>query len=322
MTSNLPVLAGEAGTLTTDLDVALARATDYAKASKAEATRRAYRSDFEDFTAWCTASSLATMPASIETVAAYFAHLADADRSVSTIMRRAAAIAYAHRLAGLEPPTNAEPVKAVLQGIRRSLGVAPKRKAPATAPMLKKMLRSIPDSLIGKRDRAIILIGFAAALRRSELVDIKVNDLERTAEGVFLTIPRSKTDQEGAGHIVPIPRGSKLKPVEALESWLQAAGITEGYVFRPVAKGGRVGAGPIADIGVARIIKHWAQAAGFDAELMSGHSLRSGYVSEALAHGEDLFRIMDQSRHKRVETLRIYDRRAKAFRDHSGRKFL
>lgn len=325
--SNLPAVPGGTHPIAAD---PLSRAANYAAAEKAEATRRAYRSDFAQFKAWCgcQAPSREPLPASLETVAAYLAHLADAGLKASTITRRCAAIAYAHKLAGHESPTAAEPVKAVLRGIRRKIGTAVERKAPATAKAIAAMLRRIPNTLAGKRDRAILLLGFSAALRRSELVALDVGDIETVSEGIIIHMRRSKTDQEGQGHQVAVPSGSKLKPVEALNLWLGARTPSEPLSLPPsaplfvsIAKGAAMG-NRLSDRAVALIIKRWAQAATLDPALFSGHSLRAGFVTESLAHGVDAFRVMDVTRHKRVDTLRAYDRRAKAFKDHAGKGFL
>ncbi|CAL8981858.1 Tyrosine recombinase XerD [Rhodoplanes serenus] len=323
----LPVPIGgttalETGTGPGDLTDALRSARAYAMAEKSAATRRAYASDWDHFRAWCYSHAVAPLPAAVETVAAYLASLADARLKASTIMRRTAAIAYAHRLAGSPPPTAAEPTKAVLRGIRRRVGVAVEQKAPATARAITAMLKGIPDTMQGRRDRALLLIGFAAALRRSELVALTVADLERTPEGVVIHIRRSKTDQEGEGHQVAVPIGGKLRPVQALDAWLSAAAITEGPVFRAVNRGGRVAAGALSDHAVADIVKRRAAAAGLDTRQFSGHSLRAGFVTSALESGADLLKVMDVTRHREVRTLKAYDRRAKAFRDHAGRKFL
>ncbi len=190
---------------------AAARAAPTPAAEKSDATRRAYRSDFSHFTTWCESAGRAPLPASPETVAAYLAHLADSGLKTSTIRRRCAAIAYVHRLKGLPPPTLAEPVKAVLRGIRRRIGTAVERKAPATARAIRDMLRRIPaDTLAGKRDRALLLIGFSAALRRSELVALNVADIETVPEGIVIHVRRGKTDQEGQGAEIAVPKGSRL----------------------------------------------------------------------------------------------------------------
>jgi integrase len=213
-------------------------------------------------------------------------------------------------------------VHAVLRGIRRRIGVAPVQKAPATARAIAAMLEHVPDTLIGKRDRALLLLGFAAALRRSELAALLVSDVEMHAEGLLSHIRRSKTDQEGAGAEIPVPRGGKLRPVEALEAWLGGAEITEGPVFRSIGKGDRVSDKRLSGNAIAEIVKRYARAAGLDPALFSGHSLRAGFVTSALEHGADIFKVMDVTRHKRVETLKGYDRRAKAFRSHAGDGFL
>jgi site-specific recombinase XerD len=301
---------------------ALASAAAYAAAEKSENTRRAYRADLKAFVAWCESVGRRALPASVEACAAYLAHCADFGLTVSTIQRRAAAIAYAHRLAGEASPLEDEAVKAVMRGVRRTIGVAPKAKAPATAELVAKMARKLPDTLIGKRDRAIILIGFAAALRRSELVALDMSDLERTADGVFLHLGKSKTDQEGHGYQIPIPAGGKLRALDALFAWLEAAEIVEGPIFRSVSRHGRVGGEALNPRAVADIVKAAALRAKLNPLLFSGHSLRAGFVTSALASGADLFRVMDQTRHREVKTLRIYDRRAKAFKDHAGRRFL
>lgn len=325
--SDLPVPAPDSvpAPLTTDV---LARAADYARAEKADATRRAYRSDFDDFRAWCARHGCEPMPAAVEAVAAYLAALADSGLKASTISRRCAAIGYAHRLAGIvSSPTAAEPVRAVLRGIRRRIGVAARRKAPATARAIAAMLRRIPDTIAGRRDRALLLIGFAAALRRSELVALDVTDLEPTPEGLIVHIRRSKTDQEGEGHQVAVPRGSKLKPVEAVEAWIQALEFqwndnVPGPLFRPIDKAGRIGAERLTPDAVARIVKRHAAAAKLDPAMFAGHSLRAGFVTSALEAGADVLKVMDVTRHRSVETLKAYDRRAKAFKDHAGRGFL
>jgi site-specific recombinase XerD len=168
-----------------------------------------------------------------------------------------------------------------------------------------------------------LLIGFAGALRRSELVALDVSDLEESAEGFIIRIRRSKTDQEGIGDFVSVPYGSQLRPVRALKDWLDAASITEGPVFRPIRRGGKVvEPEQLTDRSVANIVKAHVAALGLDAAAFSGHSLRSGFVTSALQAGADVLRVMDVTRHRQVNTLRVYDRRAKAFKQHAGETFL
>ncbi|WP_246701435.1 site-specific integrase [Rhodopseudomonas sp. BR0G17] len=147
----------------------------------------------------------------------------------------------------------------------------------------------------------------------------------RTWNGVrrgFCCIRSSKTDQDGEGATLPIPRGRKLRPVAALEAWLSAAGITEGPIFREITRHGRLGTAALSDRSVARIVKKVLGAAGFDAMLYSGHSMRAGFVTTSLEHGTDVFKIMQQTRHVKVDTVKDYDRRENGFDDHAGGEFL
>ncbi len=308
--------------MSTELVDPMASVLRYLEAEKSSTTRRAYASDFRDFSEWCGRVGEMSLPSSPLVVARYLAQLADSGRKVSTIERRVAAIRYLHKAAGHEPPTNAEGVKAVLRGIRRRLGSRPVRKAPATAAILLQALGRLGDGLAAKRDRALLLIGFAAALRRSELVALQVADVSVRSRGIILHIRSSKTDQEAAGQDLPIPRGGRLRPVQALETWLAAAGITEGPIFREVDRHGNVGSAALSDRSVARIVKRVVRQAGIDERVFSGHSLRAGFVTSALDARVDPLKVMKQTRHKKVDTLAIYDRRDNDFDDHAGGDFL
>jgi len=298
-------------------------ARDFALNEKAESTCRAYRGDFAAFTAWCRARGLVPLPASIDTVAAFLAAQATAGAKASSIGRRCASIRYAHRLAGHEPPTNAESIKAVMRGIRRTIGTAKERKAPATADRIAAMLAGIPtDTLTGLRDRALLLLGFAGAFRRSELVGLQVADLTDAEGGIRVLIRHSKTDQEGQGQEIAIPHGHTLRPVAAVRAWLAAAGITEGPIFRPVLKGSRIQPEGLSDRSVADIVKKHAARAGLDPAEYAGHSLRDGYLTSAAEAGANVLKMTEVSRHKSIDTLRGYVRRSDLFRDHSGASFL
>ena len=231
-------------------------------------------------------------------------------------------IAYHHKLAGHEPPTNAEGVKAVLRGIRRTIGAATQGKAPATADVLTSMLALCPDTLIGKRDRALLALGFAGAFRRSELCALDVADLTETPDGLRVLIRHSKTDQEGQGQEVAIPRGYRLRPVEAVQTWLAAAEISSGPVFRAVALGGRVSDEALVDDSASRIVKRYARRVGLDVAAYSGHSLRSGFLTSAAESGASVFKMTEVSRHKSMDTLRGYVRRVDLFKEHAGAAFL
>jgi len=294
----------------------------FALAEKADATRTAYRSDFAVFTAWCRARSLVWLPAATDTVAAFLAAQATAGAKASTIGRKAAAIRYAHKLAGHEPPTNSEAVKAVVRGIRRTIGTAPVRKQAATAALVTEMLTHCPTTLRGRRDSALLALGFSGAFRRSELVALTVSDLVEGVDGYRITIRHSKTDQEGAGQEIAVPRGCRIEPVKLVQAWLQAAGISEGFVFRSVAKGGRVLAEPLSGHSAAAIVKRYAKLAGLDASAFAGHSLRAGFLTSAAESGAGVLKMVEVSRHKSIDMLRTYVRRADLFREHAGAAFL
>jgi integrase len=294
----------------------------YLEASSSDATKKAYATDWADFTTWCEASAEPSLPATPIAVGRYLASQADNGLKVSTIERRAAAIAFVHRAAGHEPPTNADGVKSVMKGIRRTIGRRVNRKAPATDLVIVGMLRKMPADLAGLRDKAILLLGFASALRRSELVALDVADLDFRENGLLVHIGKSKTDQEGAGADIPVPNGRKLKPVAALLAWLKAAAITEGPIFRPIHRSGSVAPERLTDRSIARIVKKAAAGAGLDETVFSGHSMRAGFVTSALGKKVDPFKIMAITRHVKVDTLKIYDRRENGFEDHAGDGFL
>lgn len=308
---------------------AAARVQAYQRASQADATLAAYRADAARFDTWCGRQGRAALPALPETVALFLVSEAEAGRAAATIGRRVAAIRSAHRLAGMSDPTAHEDVRTVMQGIRRKIGTAPRQKAAATVEILAAMLAQIPDTLAGKRDRALLAFGFAGAFRRSELVALDVADLRAEEDGLLVTIRRSKTDQEGRGREIAIPHGRFIRPVSLLLDWLDAAGITEGPLFRPVSRAGRL-RGPLDPAlaprlttqAVATILKRHARAAGLDPAAYGVHSLRAGYITSAAERGADMARIMDQSGHRDPRTLIGYIRRANAFKDHSGRGFL
>jgi site-specific recombinase XerD len=283
----------------------------------APATLRAYRTDARMFSEWCEARGVSALPASPETVATYLSALATEGAKFSTIARRCAAIKFLHETADRESPTTARLVRSTLAGIRRTIGVAQVKKAPATATRLVEMIRLCPTTLAGMRDRAMLLLGFAGAFRRSELVALRVEDLQEASGGLRVTIRRSKTDQDGAGQEIAIARGDVHCPVLAVKAWMQAAGIADGYVFRPFARNGRVLERQLSDRAVANLVKAYAERAGFRVEDFSGHSLRAGAVTTAAESGAPLLKMAELSRHKSMEVLRGYVRSADLFKNHA-----
>jgi integrase len=315
----IPLAGNLPGTLT-DADISSTMA--YILAEKAEATRSAYASDWKDFDRWCGERGLIPLPAMPATISVYLSHCADIGRKASTIARRCAAIADRHRAAGYDPPpTTAAGVKATLRGIRRTIGVSRTQKAAATAPIVRQMLDSCGERLIDIRDRALLAFALASAMRRSELCALNVDDLVPTPDGYRVIIRRSKTDQEGEGQEVVVPRGLKLCPVEAMEHWLAAANITEGRVFRAVLRGGRVQISLTPEC-LSRVIKKLAKRIGLDPKDFAGHSTRAGFVTSCVEANAPLLRIADQTRHKSLAMLQVYARRVDMFKDWAGASWL
>jgi len=210
-----------------------------------------------------------------------------------TVNRRLAAIGWAHRRAGRQQPQKTEGAAAiveVLADIRRSRTAAPVQKSAADADVTWTLLHHIRGERL--RDRALVALGMAAALRRSELVALRVEDLQRVTEGLRLRIRRSKTDQDGAGQVVAVPNGKRLRPVALVEAWLQSAGIGDGFVFRRfVSKADHLSELPMDDAGVALVVKRRAAAAGLPAAAFSGHSLRSGFLTAAAQAGASIWKM-------------------------------
>jgi integrase len=296
-----------------------ADARDYVAASRAENTTRAYRTGWAQFARWCDEHGVTPLPASAETVAFYMADLAKTAKP-ATIDLRLAAISAAHRAAGYDSPTKAEAVRLVRRGVRRTLGTAQRRVRPVTVPELRTMVGGLGTDSAGCRDRALLLIGFAGALRRSELVGLDVADLTEGTDGLTVRLRRSKTDQEGAGRTVGIPYGSKEAtcPVTAWRAWLEISGIEEGPAFRSVDRHGRIGATCLTAQAVALVLKRHAARAGLDPGEVAGHSLRAGLATSAAAAGVPERVIADQTGHRGTAMLRRYIREGSLFRENAA----
>lgn len=286
--------------------------SEYLSASIAANTRRAYQGDLKDFIGWGGA-----IPCSPEVLAQYVADRA-ALHSPHTIGRRVVGIAKAHVAQGLADPSKSDLVKAVLRGVRRSHG-RPQRQA---APLLKQdllALLSLMTGTKGLRDRALLLLGFAAALRRSEVVALDVTDLEFVREGLVVYLRRSKSDQAGEGRQVAVPIGRTVAcPVEAIRHWLEFAAITDGPIFRPVNRAGNIGEARLTPQSVSLIVKHYAAAAGLPAAGYSGHSLRAGLATSAAQAGASTRKICEQTGHKSEAMLARYIRAGNRFQDNAA----
>jgi len=299
----------------------LDQAREFARHSKSENTLRGYRADWRDFCAWCESHTISALPAAPETVAAYIADCAGRLK-VGSIQRRLNAIAEAHKATGLDSPTTAGMVRNTLKGIRRALGTATAPKAPTLTDDIRAMVDAVDAGIIGARDRALMLLGFAGAFRRSELVGLDIADCAFGKDGLTVTLRRSKTDQDGAGRKIGIPYGSNPEtcPVRTVQAWLAEVGADAGPVFRAINRHGQVQAGRLSGIDVARIVKKLAVRAGLDPAKYAAHSLRAGHATSAAIAGASERSIMKQTGHRSVQMVRRYIRDGNLFRDNSGGK--
>lgn len=291
-------------------------ARHYVENALSENTRKAYRADMEHYRAWG-----GTILASPETIAAYLSDYA-AILTVATLQRRLVSIAKAHTMRNHPDPVKTDLVKLTMRGIRRVHGRPQEQVSPLLKDDLLLMLHHVPDTVKGKRDRALLMLGFCGALRRSELVAVGIEDIEFTGQGIILTLPRSKTDQLGQGRKIGIPRGrGRICPVQAVNDWIMHSGAAKGAVFRAITKGGILSDAALSDRAVADIIKHYAEKAGLDATRYSGHSLRAGLATSAAQHGVSSWKIRAQTGHKSDSMLARYIREGDLFTDNAAALF-
>lgn len=295
--------------------MALAKSQAYQDAADAPATLRAYASDVANFEAWCLRNGLTAFPATPEVVGAYLA-AAGEGYAMQTLRRRVAAIARASGVTGHSLDTKHPAIRETLRGIGRTHGSRGRKSAALTTAELKALSRVCDNSLTGDRDRALLLVAFAGALRRSELVALDAEKLTWFEDGVRLLLEKSKTDKEGKGAEVTIVYGrhEATCPVKALHRWLDNAEIGSGPVFRKVNKAGRVEARRLSEDAVRQILLRRAADAGINgtlAEPVSPHGLRAGFVTTAYRNGVPDEEIMGHTRHRSLTTMRSYVRRSK-----------
>ena len=290
------------------------------EAAKSENTRRAYSSDWRNFETWCSIADVSPLPATPSTVGAYASWMADSGRKVSTLERALVAISQAHQLRGYDSPTADARVRETVKGIRRRFGTAPRRAKPLFPEHLREAFPKMRPGRRAIRNRSMLTLGLAGGFRRSELVELDFRDLEFVAQGVIVTLRRSKTDQEGLGHRKGIPLGQfeLTCPVLALRAWLDAAEIDEGPIFRTVTNAGVVLDQRTSAQAVNRAVKAIAKLAGLDPTEYSAHSLRAGLVTTASRAGKRLDRIMDMSGHTSEKVVRGYIREGELFRDNAA----
>jgi len=302
----------------------------------AKNTRIAYDKGWQCFEDYCRGKRINPFSAIPEEVADFLIELATLPSpksgktlSMGTVALYRSGINKKYSEAGEISPANHPKVNAVLKGLARMKGTASRQVKALREHHIKKILDQCGDTLIGLRDAAIIAIGFAGALRRSEICGLTTDDVEfiRPLKGentkkMFIYVRRSKTDQQGRGQKIAIPEGKYLKPIQRLQDWLRASGIVQGHLFQTMKRGGKLRGLPMHHSDIPRLVKHYAGLIGLDSKDVSGHSLRAGFVTSAAVHHARLDKIMEITRHSNPQTVMRYIRDADCFRDHAGEKFL
>lgn len=313
------------------LNTARAAGRAYGLKAKATNTRKAYRAGVRDWCAFSARHGLPCLPARSEDVVAFLADARGRGLSISTVQLRCAAIRYLHYVAGCAVPTAEAHVTETIAGMRRDAadaGETPVKKLAATADILREIVARIPEDIRGLRDRALLTVGFAGALRRSELAAIRVEHIESRERGLRITLPRSKGERGGRAVFVVLPYGqTDLCPVRAIRRWQAAANIAEGPLFRRIwtsptgdAAGPlpspAIGAEPIDSGTVARILKRRAKDAGYDAAMIAGHSLKRGAMTTGMDRGVHPTKLKRLGRHKSYAVLDAYLEMGDPFEGH------
>ena len=311
--------------LTTDLKTLHEATLNNLKNSKADNTLRAYKSDFNDFSAFCAKHALNSLPSEPKTVSLYLTHLSK-NAKISTLKRRLVSISMAHKLKGHYLDTKHPIIIENLLGIKRVIGSIQNGKKPLLINHLKSIINVINEKKIEEikklRDKSIILIGFGGGFRRTELMSINFEDVEFVPEGIKITIKRSKTDQFGEGMIKALPyfNNEKYCPVVNLKKWLQISRIESGPVFRRFSKGSTLTNKRLSDQTVVLLIKEYLKIAGIENKNFAGHSLRSGFATVAADFGADERSIMAMTGHKSSEMVRRYIKEANLFKNNALNK--
>lgn len=302
----------------------------------AQNTRIAYEKGWLCFEDYCISRNIDPFSIAPEQTADFIIDLATRPRpnsgkilSMGTVSLYRSGINKKYADVEKTSPMNHPKVVAVFKGLARIKGTAPRRVNALREHDIKRMLDRCADTPIGKRNAAILSVGFAGALRRSEICALTMNDVEfiepqsvKDSWKMFIYIRKSKTDQEGRGHKIAIPEGRYVKPIRRLQHWLQASGITEGYLFQTMKRGGKLRGFPMHHSDIPRLVKHYAALIGLDPKQVSGHSLRAGFVTSAAVHHARLDKIMEVTRHSNPSTVMRYIRDVDYFVDHAGEKFL
>lgn len=291
------------------------RAEYFASLSVSKATKRAYESDWNDFYNFCRSHELESLPATPETVCLYISRLAS-QNTVSTIVRRLTSITAIHHAAKHDSPAKNDAVNRVMKGIKRKHGTPPYQSKALSWGDTKRLIAQCDCLMIGLRDAAILALGWTSALRRSEIVALDIGDLEFCKEGLVISVRRSKTDQEGQGAKIGIPRSKEEPcPVEIIKRWIDRLADYGREPHNPLfvrlgaAARGKWFAEPgdrLDDRIVNNIVKRYAKYAGFNPQIYSAHSLRRGLATEAGARGVPERVISRHTRHRSIAVLRGY----------------
>ena len=279
----------------------------YRAASKADGTKLAMAKNWRMFALWCDSEEAVPFPCTPGLLEAYLVHLAETGLKAASIDQARWAINARHKLNGLPAPGDTERVKVVVAGIRRTIGSRQVQKSALTMDHLRSI--EFGDSLIDKRNKAVLLLGFAAGLRRSEISALRVEDLESHDDGYRVHILNSKTDQERKGEFVDVVPSVSAHacPVQSVDAWRAAARIESGSLFPSIDRWGNLGSA-LSTVSIAKIVKSAAAACGLNAAEFGGHSLRVGCATYLLDRGVPLNIVAKQGRWKKHDTVLRYDR--------------
>jgi len=298
-----PTKGGESTDLTADKTV-----EQFIRESLSANTRKAYRADLAHFSDWG-----GELPASADLVARYLADHADT-LAPSSLARRVATLCKVHEANAWPNPCRSEIVRATMRGIKRVKGTAQDQACPLLREDLFILLDALGYDPRARRDRALLLIGWAGGFRSSELVGLDLPDIEEVREGLVLHLRRSKTDQTGQGRKIGIPLGrTRHCPLAALSAWLDALRVNDGPIFRPVDRHGNVRPDRLRSDAVSTILRNRLAIAGIDPEGYSGHSLRAGLATSAIKAGVPTYKVRAQTGHASDLMLSRYVRDAGLF---------
>lgn len=313
---NLQINNWEDQSLSVEIKELQKEARKYLADSKSENTKRAYTSDWKLFVDWCEKKHLESLPAKPETVTLYITYLGKKHKA-SSIKRKITAISQRHKTAGYPSPTNSVLVKGVWDGLLRKIGRREEGKEALWLQDLRRIVETLPrDRLIGTRNRALLVMGWAGAMRRSEIVFLNVEDLRFTRDGLLVLLRKSKTDQSGEGQEIALPYGSNplTCPVRAMQDWLEASGISSGAIFRGIDRHGNIKE-RLTPQSVRLIVKRCCEKVGLAPDKYGAHSLRSGFCSTAARAGKTEHQIMRQTRHRKADSLQRYIKYGTLFED-------